>query len=188
MTRRHNAAVVAVALLLSAAPASAADPTPENFPEPTSQQLDASVTVYTTANSITVYDLAGSVGAVESRTTEGAEKVLRLASDILFAFGSAQLSPEGTTRIGELVADLPQGVAVSVTGHTDSIGTGAANLELSRQRAQAVAAAVTAARGDLRLMVDGRGASDPVAPNTSGGKDDAEGRRQNRRVEIRYAG
>jgi outer membrane protein OmpA-like peptidoglycan-associated protein len=187
MTRRHNAAVVAVALLLSAAPASAADPA-ENFSEPTSQQLDASVTVYTTADSITVYDLAGSVGAVESRTTEGAEEVLRLASDILFAFGSAQLSPEGTTRIGELVADLPQGVAVSVTGRTDSIGTGAANLELSRQRAQAVAAAVTAARGDLQLMVDGRGASDPVAPNTSGGKDDAEGRRQNRRVEIRYAG
>lgn len=187
MIRRHHAAVVAAALLLSAAPASAADPA-ENFPEPTSQQLDASVTVYTTAGSITVYDLAGSVGAVESRTTEGAEEVLRLASDILFAFGSAQLSPEGTTRIGELVADLPQGVAVSVTGHTDSIGTGAANLELSRQRAQAVAAAVTAARGDLQLMVDGRGASDPVAPNTSGGKDDAEGRRQNRRVEIRYAG
>lgn len=86
------------------------------------------------------------------------------------------------------MTDLPQTAAVQVTGYTDSIGTDAANLALSQQRAQAVAAAITAARADLKLEIRGRGAADPVAPNTSGGQDDPEGRRLNRRVEIRYTG
>ncbi len=187
MKQRRLAALSAAGLLLaSAAPASAAEP--PDVPEPTSGQLAASVAVYSPARSITVYNPARSVRSVETERADGADKVLTLASDILFAFGLAELTPEGTKRIGDLVADLPPAAAVQVTGYTDSIGTDTANLALSQQRAQAVAAAVSAARGDLRLDVRGRGAADPVAPNTAGGKDDPEGRRLNRRVEIRYTG
>lgn len=146
------------------------------------------MTVYATARSVTVYDPARSVRVLESTRKEASETVLGLDSDILFAFGSAQLSTQAAARIAQLVAGLPQGAPVAVTGHTDSIGEAAANVRLSQQRTQAVAAAVTAARKDLRLTVDGRGASQPVAPNMLGGKDNPEGRQQNRRVEIRFSG
>jgi len=133
-----------------------------------------------------VWDPSGSVEPLETETTQGDETVVSLDSDILFAFGSAEVSPVATERIGQLVVEIPQGAAVSVIGHTDSVGDDAANLELSRQRAQAVAAAITAARPDLALDVQGRGETEPVAPNSSGGEDNPEGREQNRRVEIRY--
>ena len=83
---------------------------------------------------------------------------------------------------------VPRGATVTIGGHTDSIGTTASNQKLSQRRAQAVATVVKAARSDLKLSVKGYGESRPVAPNTSGGKDDPDGRAQNRRVEIRYGG
>ena len=58
---------------------------------------------------------------------------------------------------------------------------------LSQRRAEAVAAAVAAARPDLVLSTEGRGEADPVAPNDNGGEDNPDGRAANRRVEIRYA-
>ena len=72
---------------------------------------------------------------------------------------------------------------MSVTGHTDDVGTDADNLSLSKDRAATVAAAVTAARPDLVLTVEGRGESDPVESNR-----EPAGREANRRVEIRYGG
>lgn len=187
MKQRLLVASITAGLLLAAVtPAVAAEP--EDFPEPSAGQLAASVTVYSPARSITVYNPARSVRPLETEVTDGGDKLLTLASDILFAFGLADLSPEGTKRIGELVTDLPPAAAVQVTGYTDSIGTDAANLALSQQRAQAVATAIGTVRGDLKLDVRGRGAAEPIAPNSSGGKDDPEGRRLNRRVEIRYTG
>lgn len=108
---------------------------------------------------------------------------MSLDSDILFAFGSAELSPVAVARLADLVADVPQGIAVSVIGHTDDVGSDADNLVLSQQRAETVAGAVAAARPDLILDIEGRGESDPVESNS-----DPEGREQNRRVEIRYTG
>ena len=53
-------------------------------------------------------------------------------------------------------------------------------LELSRQRAQAVATALGQMPGKS-VAVKGLAEADPVAPNTT-----EQGRAQNRRVEIRY--
>lgn len=188
MTARRAGAVLAAATLLGTSAAAASPTGPEDFPAPTSEQLARSVTVYTSTGSTTVYDLSRAVRALASTRREAAVTVVSLDSDILFAFGSATLSPQAAARIGELVAAVPQGAAVDITGHTDAIGEAAANLRLSEQRARAVAAAVTAARKDLRLTVTGRGEAEPAAPNTQGGKDDPQGRQQNRRVEIRYSG
>jgi len=158
----------------------------EDFGDPTAEQLEASVRTWNPGGSVRVWDPSGSVEPLETETTQGDETVVSLDSDILFAFGSTEVSPVATERLGLLGAEIPQGAAVSVIGHTDSVGDDAANLELSRQRAQAVAAAITAARPDLALDVQGRGETEPVAPNSSGGEDNPEGREQNRRVEIRY--
>ncbi|WP_427385458.1 OmpA family protein [Janibacter sp. G56] len=112
--------------------------------------------------------------------------VVNLKSDVLFAFGDTRLSGTAREAITRVLKDIPQGAPVQVVGYTDSIGTSAANKKLSTKRAQAVADAVTALRGDLVLEVIGKGESEPIADNTRNGQDDPQGRAKNRRVEIRY--
>ena len=122
---------------------------------------------------------------VVTESTDDGQRVIGLDSDILFGFASASVVAAGAARIGELVADLPEGSTLAIGGHTDSIGDDASNLTLSQQRAEAVAAIVRAARGDLVLTVTGYGEGQPVAPNTTGAEDNPEGRPLNRRVELR---
>ena len=70
---------------------------------------------------------------------------------------------------------------VMVSGHTDSTGSAEYNLNLSRERAQSVAAYLEG-QGvkSSRFEVLGLGSSNPIASN-----DTANGRAQNRRVEIK---
>jgi len=182
-TPRRRRAGLTVALVVAGAGslAAAAPQGPDDTPAVTTEQLAQSVKVYTLDGSVRRWVLDGSVDTVEAEEQQGADTVLLLDSDILFAFGSADLTPVASARIGELVAKAPQAASISVTGHTDGIGEDAANLDLSRRRAAAVAAAITAPRPDLAPAVDGKGESQPVATN-----DDPEGRESNRRVEVRY--
>ncbi|MEO7557407.1 MAG: OmpA family protein [Acidimicrobiales bacterium] len=163
-------AIAATALLASAGQPPVQVPADQT--QPTVQQIAAS---------IQVWDPTGSVSPLETETTDGDETVLVLDTDILFAFGSAQLTPSATQRIGQLVSEIPNGASVSVRGHTDDIGTDADNQTLSEARASTVAAAVAAARPDLTLDVSGRGEAEPVTSNGT-----PEGRELNRRVEIRF--
>ncbi|MDR0284095.1 MAG: OmpA family protein [Propionibacteriaceae bacterium] len=134
------------------------------------------------------YHLNPGGAVVHSNTTvaEGTQETIRLVSDLLFDFGSAALTPVAATKLPEIVAAIPAGRAVAVNGYTDSIGTEAANLTLTQQRAQAVADVIAASRSDLQLTVTGFGEADPIAANTVGGEDNPAGRAQNRRVEIVY--
>ncbi len=70
---------------------------------------------------------------------------------------------------------------VLVSGHTDSTGSAEYNLNLSRERAQSVASYLQG-QGikSTRFEVLGLGSSNPIASN-----DTANGRAQNRRVEIK---
>jgi OmpA-OmpF porin, OOP family len=75
---------------------------------------------------------------------------------------------------------LPEERTVVVEGHTDSQGQDAANQQLSQARAQAVVAFLTQSGvSATRLSAVGRGEAEPVASNES-----AEGRANNRRVEL----
>ena len=76
--------------------------------------------------------------------------------------------------------------AVLVEGHTDSIGTESYNLELSRKRAEIVSRELIFNMVQRqRISIDGRGEQFPLAPNTlADGRDNPEGRGQNRRVDI----
>ena len=82
-------------------------------------------------------------------------------------------------RLVEFAADCPE-FAIRITGHSDALGDPAFNLDLSRRRAQSVADYLIE-RGVAggRLVVEGAGASRPVADN-----DTNYGRRQNRRIEF----
>ena len=130
--------------------------------------------------------LQRNVDEVETTGRQGADEVITLASDILFAFGKASLSEPAERRIVRLARELPRRARVSVSGHTDSIGPSAANRRLSSARAGAVAVVLARVRPDLRLEVRGFGETRPVAPNTSGGIDNPDGRAKNRRVEVRF--
>ena len=98
-----------------------------------------------------------------------------------FDFDKATLRPEGQTKV-RAAADALRGTndRVMVTGYTDSVGSDAYNLRLSERRAQTVRDALVAGGvASTRITAKGMGKSNPVASNET-----AEGRAQNRRVEI----
>ncbi|WCO66886.1 OmpA family protein [Iamia majanohamensis] len=136
--------------------------------------------------------LVGSVGVaddLQSETRRGDEVELDLDTDVLFAFGSAEIAPAAAARlqeVGERLVPVASGT-VEVVGHTDSVGDDAANQALSEQRAQAVADVLRPILGSsVELVVSGAGESDPVAANEVDGRDNPDGRARNRRVTITY--
>lgn len=102
---------------------------------------------------------------------------------IYFESGSSTLRPASAgvlqTLSKVLLEDL--GLRLRIVGHTDADGDENSNQELSHQRAEAVKnALVTQYNIDsIRLEVDGKGESEPVAPN-----DSAHEKAKNRRVEF----
>ena len=107
-----------------------------------------------------------------------------LDTDILFAFGEASLPAAAQAKLVTLASQIPDGSAVTVAGHTDSIGTDEANQALSLARAQAVADVLKGAKSSLVLTVTGFGEGKPIADNGTPEHDNPEGRALNRRVEI----
>ena len=112
-----------------------------------------------------------------------------LQADVLFAFNSARLSPRAKSRIAAAVAEIRRrnSKQVQVAGYTDSKGSNAYNLGLSRRRAQSVRRALGAVLGSggPTLTAVGFGEAHPVASNTDkDGADNPKGRALNRRVEI----
>lgn len=97
-----------------------------------------------------------------------------------FASGRATLTSSGLASLNRLAGVLGKSASLRVEGFTDSQGADAANLRLSRQRADAVRQALVAAGlSGARIQAFGRGKQAPVADNAS-----ADGRARNRRVDI----
>jgi outer membrane protein OmpA-like peptidoglycan-associated protein len=103
--------------------------------------------------------------------------------DLYFDFSSDALREESEPTLREIADILHRHTdwKLSVEGHTDSIGTDQANLELSRRRAYAVKAALVSRYKvePSRLTTDGFGESRPKDTNAT-----PEGRARNRRVEL----
>lgn len=124
-----------------------------------------------------------------SKTVEGAEVtqagegiVVKFDSGILFDFNKSALKADAKTNIANLVTTLNKepGTQILVIGHTDNVGTLAANQKVSEDRANAVRAyAVSQGLASSRIKTEGRNYSEPIATN-----DTDAGRAQNRRVEI----
>lgn len=104
---------------------------------------------------------------------------------VTFRTNSAVLSPEAKSQLDELAAKANGAKAymIEVAGHTDSTGSDAKNFRLSRQRAEAVVQYLAVQHKiPLRRFVTpmGYGKTESVADNST-----AEGRSQNRRVEVK---
>jgi outer membrane protein OmpA-like peptidoglycan-associated protein len=105
------------------------------------------------------------------------------ADGILFDTNSDRIRPESEAalrEIGDLLA-AHAGMRLAIEGHTDDVGSAAANQALSAKRAAAVKAYLVSRHGvdGSRLESRGHGATKPVARNV-----DEASRQQNRRVEL----
>ena len=104
--------------------------------------------------------------------------------DVHFEFNSAKLTAADKDKLNVIAARLKKDAAnaqLKATGYTDSVGSDAYNLKLSKERAQSVVEYLIASgipRNQF-ASVAGAGESSPVASNQT-----PEGRAQNRRTEI----
>jgi len=102
--------------------------------------------------------------------------------DVHFDSGSAAIKPKYHAELDNVVAVLKKnpGVKIVVEGHTDSQGSLELNQRLSQQRAEAVMNYLIGKGVDPdQLSAVGYGPARPIADN-----DTAEGRAQNRRIEL----
>lgn len=102
---------------------------------------------------------------------------------IYFDVNKDVVKPESYGTLKDIAAVLNEvpDVKVKIVGHTDADGTDAANLDLSKRRAAAVKAELAKSFGVNadRLVTDGLGEGQPVAPN-----DTPVNKALNRRVEL----
>ena len=109
--------------------------------------------------------------------------VITLDGQVLFVTGKAELLPIARDRLNQVaqsLKELDDDKLVSVEGFTDSRGADDTNMKLSQDRANAVKDyLVSQGVKPEKLRAVGRGEANPVASN-----DTAEGRANNRRVEI----
>ena len=124
---------------------------------------------------------AGS-GVDVTQTPDGTGILVNLP-DVTFAVDSTTISPSFRAALDEVAASLQKypNSLVDVMGHTDSTGSDAYNLDLSRRRAESVANyLVSRGTNRARIATVGYGEQYPRADNTT-----EQGRALNRRVEIR---
>jgi outer membrane protein OmpA-like peptidoglycan-associated protein len=133
---------------------------------------------------VTVEDGRGGVcTATGTETTTQKFVLAEKGRQVLFDFDKAVLKPAARTQLAAVVQALKEqpSLRVQVAGHTDSVGTDAYNMGLSKRRAEAVVDYLIQNSPTARenFGVEWFGKRQPIASN-----DTAEGRAQNRRVEI----
>jgi len=119
--------------------------------------------------------------SIEKRASDNA-LLVSMTSTTGFDNLSTVLKPGYTTTLNKIARVLNQygKTAVTVIGHTDSIGTHADNQVLSERRAQSVLDYFASQNvNPLRLEAYGRGETEPRADNNT-----ESGRALNRRVEL----
>ena len=107
-------------------------------------------------------------------------------SDVLFDTGKYTLRPEAREKLAKIsgIILLYPDLRLAIEGNTDSVGSDEMNQELSEQRAGAVRDYLAQQNIPMTSMTSqGFGKSQPVASN-----DTAEGRQENRRVEMVVSG
>lgn len=110
-------------------------------------------------------------------------------NDIFYDYNKSSLRPESKLILDSLyylLLDNPK-MEIELGAHTDSKGTDAYNLKLSNARAKScVDYLLGKGIPQNRVISKGYGESRPIAPNTlPNGKDNPNGRQQNRRTEFK---
>ena len=122
-------------------------------------------------------------GIEDAAVRQNEDGVVITLENIRFAPDSAEIVPSERVKIdwpATIVQQYPDRDLL-IVGHTALAGTPRGRQRLSQARAAAVAGALIelGVRTRDRILVEGRGAREPLAPN-----DTDEGRSRNRRVEI----
>lgn len=110
---------------------------------------------------------------------EGKKVILH---NMFFATNKTQILPESEEALEFLATFMSENptVEILITGHTDAVGSDAANQRLSEGRAMAVKnELIVRGISPDRIDSEGKGESEPIADNET-----EEGRALNRRVEI----
>lgn len=121
-------------------------------------------------------------GRLEPQLCQDVISQMIYARPINFEFAKADLTPDSVAFLGDVAAVLArcQGTRLLVEGHTDNVGSDAANAGLSLRRAQAVATVLNDYGITGRAVAAaGFGEGFPIATN-----DTDEGRAANRRIEL----
>lgn len=103
--------------------------------------------------------------------------------NIVFQFGTDRIVGSDHVPVLDFIAQVMQenpDMRLRITGHTDNVGSEAANMLLSERRARAVMAEfVNLGLDETRFDLDWKGESEPIDTN-----DTEEGRQRNRRIEF----
>ena len=125
-------------------------------------------------------------GPISSKGCPPEKIAVQITADfknILFDFGKATIRPESMSIITNAAKVMNEEIPNStfyINGFTDNVGSAAANLKLSKLRAQAVAdALVQAGITKSRISARGLGKENPICDNKT-----KEGQQCNRRVEV----
>lgn len=172
------AALLVVLLLMALLVAAAEDQHRDGHPAAGTGGTDPAATALVGGGGVAAHALGSGAAQQEpAGTAAGA-----VAGTVLFAEGSAVLDAQARAVIehaagGIRSAGLHQ---VTVTGHTDVVAGSPVNDPLSRQRAEAVAAALRSLLGGgVGITARAEGQQHPVADNRTD-----QGRQQNRRAVI----
>jgi outer membrane protein OmpA-like peptidoglycan-associated protein len=120
------------------------------------------------------------------QTRDTARGLIVNMSDVLFDTGKSSLRPLAREKLSKVAGIVSghTGLKLDVEGHTDSVGGDEYNQELSEQRGASVRDYLTQQGMSVSSVTTrGFGKTQPVASN-----DTAEGRQQNRRVELVISG
>ena len=168
------------------------DATREELVEVKRQQKDgnaASKTALAASENARLSAEARAAAAIASLTSlanvkeENNRTVITLSGSVLFQTGASQLIALAKDSLGHVASalkELPPERKITIEGYTDSVGAPETNRALSQARAESVMAYLSGQgiSGD-RMTAVGHGEDNPVATN-----DTADGRANNRRVEL----
>lgn len=120
-------------------------------------------------------------GVEVNRNPDGSVGLV-MPGNITFDTNKSNIKPNFYATLNKVAQTLTEDnkSGILVTGYTDSTGNDSINIPLSQARAQSVASYL-ASQGvsTTRINAQGQGSANPIASNAT-----AEGREQNRRVEI----
>lgn len=113
--------------------------------------------------------------------------------NINFDFDSPKLTKASKAILDTTLLLLFQrqpNIRIEISAHTDNKGSDPYNLKLSQRRAESLVRYLNSKDVPLHQMIPkGYGETKPIAPNTNtDGSDNPEGRKKNRRVEIKILG
>ncbi|MBI5611996.1 MAG: OmpA family protein [Gammaproteobacteria bacterium] len=109
---------------------------------------------------------------------------ISLKADAHFDFDKSDLKAGDKKELDDAAAKLKSMKieSITITGHTDNVGTDAYNQKLSERRAEAVKKYLVGKGVSAgQMQTQGKGESQPVADNKT-----ADGRAKNRRVDIEF--